>query len=248
MYSHCADGGWLLGHRIDGTQAGFVRIPHADNSLYAAPKGVDDAALVMLSDILPTGFEIGVRKGEVQPGDSVAIVGGGPVGLAALMTAQLYSPGELIVVDVDVHRLEVARALGATKVVDSSDGRAVERILELTHARGVDVAIEAVGVPATFDICQGIVAPGGHLANIGVHGKSVALNLDKLWTQNVTITTGLVDTNTTAMLLRSVVVGRLAPKRLVSHELAFGDMLKAYEIFENAAASKALKVVLSARE
>jgi alcohol dehydrogenase len=248
MYSHCVDGGWILGHRIDGTQAGYVRVPHADNSLYAAPKAVDDAALVMLSDILPTGFEIGVRKGQVQPGDAVAIIGGGPVGLAALMTAQLYSPAELIVVDVDPHRLAAAQTLGATKVVDSSDGRAVERILELTSGRGVDVAIEAVGVPATFDICQGVVAAGGHLANIGVHGTSVALELQKLWTQNVTITTGLVDTNTTAMLLRSVVAGRLAPSRLVSHELGFDEMLKAYELFEHAATSKALKIVLRARD
>jgi len=248
MYSHCADGGWILGHLIDGTQAGFVRIPHADNSLYAAPAGLDDAALVMLSDILPTGFEVGVRKGAVQPGDTLAIVGGGPVGLAALMTAQLYAPAESILVDLDANRLALAQSLGATKLVDSSDGKAVERILQLTSGAGVDVAIEAVGLPATFDICQDVVAAGGHLANVGVHGTSVALKLEKLWTRNVTITTGLVDTNTTSMLLKSVVAGRLTPRRLVSHELAFDDLMKAYEVFEHASTSKALKVLLRAKE
>lgn len=248
MYSHCADGGWILGHLIDGTQAGYVRIPHADNSLYVAPRGIDDDALVMLSDILPTGYEVGVVKGTVKPGDTVAIVGGGPIGLATLLTAQMLSPAELIVLDVDDNRLAAAKKLGATKTINTADGKAIEHVMELTGGKGVDVAIEAVGVPATFDICQHVVAAGGHVANIGVHGKSVELALEKLWIQNVTITTGLVDTNTTPMLLKSVVAGRLAPKQLVTHVFSFDQMAKAYEVFGNAAREKALKVVLKASE
>ena len=177
MYSHCADGGWILGYLIDGTQAEYVRIPHADTSLYALPSGADAEAYTMLSDILPTGFECGVLNGQVKPGDTVAIVGAGPIGLAALLTAQLYSPAEIVSIDVDPNRLAVAKAFGATQVIDSSDGKAVENVLALTGGKGVDVAIEAVGVPATFDICQSILAPGGHLANIGVHGKPVTLHM-----------------------------------------------------------------------
>lgn len=176
MYSHCANGGgWVLGHLIDGTQAEYVRIPFADNSLYHAPVGMDEDALVMISDILPTGFECGVLNGQVSPGDTVVIVGAGPVGLAATLTAQFYSPAELIVVDTDGNRLEVAMELGATQVISNADGKAVEKIMNLTDGQGVDVAIEAVGVPATFDICQRIVKAGGHIANVGVHGKSVTL-------------------------------------------------------------------------
>jgi alcohol dehydrogenase len=247
MYSHCADGGWILGHLIDGTQAEHVRIPHADNSLYLAPKGVDEGALVMLSDILPTGFEVGVQKGAVKPGDTVAIVGGGPVGLAALMTAQFYAPAELIMVDLDDNRLAVARKLGATQTVNSGDGKAVEKVMALTGGKGVDVAIEAVGLPATFDVCQDVVTAGGHVANVGVHGKSVTLKLEKLWIQNVTITTGLVDTNTTPMLLKNVVAGRLAPKQLITHEFSFDQFIKAYETFGNAAKEKALKVLVQTK-
>jgi alcohol dehydrogenase len=246
MYSHCVDGGWILGHLIDGTQAEYVRIPHADNSMYKVPPGADEDALVMLSDILPTGFEVGVLKGAVKPGDTVAIVGGGPVGLAALLTAQFYSPAELIMVDLDENRLAVAKKLGATKTVNSGDGKAVEKVMALTGGKGVDVAIEAVGIPATFDVCQDVVAAGGHVANVGVHGKSVQLKLEKLWIHNVTITTGLVDTNTTPMLLKNVVAGRLAPKQLITHEFAFDALMKAYDTFGNAAKEKALKVVVKA--
>ena len=248
MYSHCANGGWILGHLIDGTQAEYVRIPYADTSLYHVPKGVDEDALVMLSDILPTGFECGVLNGAVKPGDSVAIVGGGPVGLAALLTAQFYSPADLIMVDLDDNRLEVARSFGATQTVNSRDGKAVEKVLALTGGRGVDVAIEAVGIPATFDLCQDVVAAGGHIANVGVHGKSVSLKLEKLWAHNVTITTRLVDTVTTPMLLKNVVAGRLSPTKLITHRYVLDEFVKAYETFGNAAKEKALKVIVKARE
>jgi alcohol dehydrogenase len=247
MYSHCASGGgWILGNTIDGTQAEYVRIPFADTSLYHAPKGVDEDALVMLSDILPTGFECGVLNGAVKPGDTVAVVGAGPIGLAALLTAQFYSPAEIIMVDLDDNRLEVSRRFGATQTVSSKDGKAAEKVLALTGGRGVDVAIEAVGVPATFDVCQDIVTAGGHLANVGVHGKSVALKLEKLWAHNVTITTRLVDTVTTPMLLRTVVAGRLQARRLITHEFKLDEMTKAYDTFGNAAKEKALKVILRA--
>ena len=244
MYSHCATGGWILGYQIDGTQAEYVRIPYADTSLYALAPGLDEEVATMLSDILPTGFECGVLNGQVKPGDTVAIVGAGPVGLAALLTAKLYSPAELILIDLDDNRLEVARSFGATTVVNSSDGKAVERVMALTKQAGVDVAIEAVGVPATFDICQSIIAPGGHIANVGVHGKSVELHLERLWSSNITLTTRLVDTVTTPMLLGVVQSGRLDAKKLVSHRFALSDIMKAYDTFGNAAKEHALKVIL----
>ncbi len=242
MYSHCEHGGWILGNTIDGTQAEYVRIPHADSSLHRVPDGGDTEAFVMLSDILPTGFECGVLNGRVQPGDTIAIVGAGPIGLATLLTAQFYSPAEIIMVDPDANRLAVAKSFGATKLVQNNP---VEEIMKLTHDRGVDAAIEAVGIGATFDICQSIVAPGGHLANIGVHGKSVTLHLEKLWSSNVTITTRLVDTVSTPMLLRTVLSGKLQPKLLITHHFAFADIMKAYDTFGNAANEKALKVILT---
>jgi len=244
MYSHCEDGGWILGHLIDGTQAEFVRIPHADNSLYPIQAGVDDEEpLVMISDILPTGFECGVLKGQVKPGDTVAIVGAGPVGLSALLTAQFYSPAEIFMVDTDQGRLEVAKTFGATQLVRTNP---VEEIMKLTGGKGVDVAIEAVGIPATFAICESIVGAGGHIANIGVHGKSVELHLEKLWSSNITLTTRLVDTVTIPLLLKTVRSGKLLPKRLITHHFPLNDMMKAYDTFGNAAKEKALKVILSA--
>lgn len=244
MYAHCEDGGWILGHLIDGTQAEYVRIPHADNSLYPIPVGEDEEALVMLSDIFPTGFEIGVLYGTVKPGDVVAIVGAGPIGMAALLTAQFYSPSKIIIIDTDRSRLDMAKKFGATHVVNSADGDVVETVLAQTKD-GVDVAIEAVGVRQTFDICQHIVRPGGHIANVGVHGQSVDLELQKLWIQNITLTTGLVNTNTTPMLLKTVESGKLAPENLVTHRFTFDQILEAYKVFGNAAAEKALKVIIS---
>ncbi len=247
MYSHCENGGgWILGNTIDGTQAEYVRVPFADTSLYPVPKGADEDSLVMLSDILPTGFECGVLNGQVKPGDTVAIVGAGPVGLAALLTAQFYSPSELIMIDMDDNRLEMAKKFGATKTINSKDGKAGEKVMEMTNKKGVDVAIEAVGVPATFELCEDIVAAGGHIANIGVHGKSVDLHLEKLWSQNVTITTRLVDTVTTPMLLKNVASGKLKPKPLITHEFKLDDVMKAYDTFGNASKEKALKVLLKA--
>jgi len=244
MYSHCLHGGWLLGNSIDGTQAEYVRIPFADNGLYLLPPEVDEEAAVMLSCILPTGLECGALNGQVKPGDIVAIVGAGPVGLAALLAAQLYSPAETIMIDLDENRLEVARSFGATKTVNSSDGKAVERVMALTRAAGVNVAIEAVGLSATFDICQSIIAPGGHIANVGVHGKSVELHLERLWASNITLTTRLVDAGTTPMLLRMIQSKRLDAKKLVSHRFELSEIMKAYEVFGNAAKEHALKMVI----
>lgn len=245
MYSHCANGGWVLGNTIDGTQAEYVRLPFADTSLYPVPPGADEEALVMLSDILPTGFECGVLNGEVKPGDTVAIVGAGPIGLATLLTARLYSPSEIILIDVDANRLQVAKTLGATRIVRAEPQAAVEQVLQLTDGRGVDVAIEAVGIPETFDVCQAVVAPGGRIANIGVHGKSVELHLERLWAHNITLRTRLVDTVTTPMLLKTVVAGTLDPRALITHRFPLDEMERAYTTFGNAAKERALKVVLA---
>lgn len=246
LYAHCADGGWQLGHLIDGTQAEYVRIPHGDNSLYPIPAGADEEALVMLSDIMPTGFEIGVQYGRVKPGDTIAIVGAGPVGMSVLLTAQFYSPARIIMVDMDPARLELAKQFGATDGVQVGAVDAVAAILEMTGGRGVDVAIEAVGVPATFDVCQKIVAAGGNIANVGVHGKSVELHVEELWIKNINISMGLVSTNTTPMLLKTLGTGKVDPAKLVTHRFRLDEMLQAYEVFGNAAREKAMKVILSA--
>lgn len=245
MYSHCVNGGWILGHLIDGTQADYVRIPFADNSLYHIPAGSNDDAMVMLSDILPTGFECGVLNGQVKPGDAVAIVGSGPVGLAVLLTAQFYTPASIIMIDVDDNRLGEAKKFGATHVINSQKNDVIKEVLALTGNKGVDVAVEAVGVPATFELCQSIIAPGGHIANVGVHGKSVELHLEKLWAQNITITTRLVDTVTTPMLLKTVSSGKLVPEKLITHHFKLNNIMEAYETFGHAAREKSLKVILS---
>jgi alcohol dehydrogenase len=246
MFSHCTTGGWILGNTIDGTQAEFVRTPHADTSLYPIPEGADEEALVMLSDILPTGFECGVLNGKVQPGATVAIVGAGPIGLAALLTAQFYSPGEIIMIDLDDNRLEVAKRFGATQTINSTDGKAVAALMKLTHDKGVDTAIEAVGIPATFEMCEQIIAPGGVIANIGVHGVQVALHLERLWDRNISITTRLVDTVSTPMLLEVLGAHKIDPTLLITHRFKFDDILKAYETFGAAAKTKALKVLIEA--
>jgi alcohol dehydrogenase len=244
MYSHCRNGGWMLGNKIDGTQAEYVRVPYADTGLHVLSADANEDAVVMLSCILPTGLECGVLNGQVKPGDTVAIVGDGPVGLATLLMAQLYSPTEIFVIGQNDTRLEAAKSFGATQVVNSSDGKAVEQIMAMTHGDGVDVAIEAVGIPATFDICQAIIAPGGRIANVGVHGKPVELHLDKLWSANITLTTRLVDAGTTPMLLKMIQSGRLDAKKLVSHHFMLSEIMTAYDTFANAAQERALKVVL----
>lgn len=244
MYSHCVHGGWILGNTIDGTQAEFVRIPYADTSLYHAPAGANEDALVMLSDIFPTGFECGVLNGAIKPGDTVAIVGAGPIGLAALLTSKFYSPSSMIMIDVDDERLKRARSFGATHTVNSAKENAEESVMELTGGRGVDAAIEAVGIPKTFELCESIVAAGGHIANIGVFGEKVDLHMERLWSRNITITTRLVDTVTTPMLLKSLEAGNLHPEALVTHHYKLGEILKAYDTFSHAKDTKALKVVL----
>jgi alcohol dehydrogenase len=246
MYSHCENGGWILGNTIDGTQAEYVRIPFADTSLYKIPAGVDEEAMVMLSDILPTGFECGVLNGKIQPGNSVAIVGSGPIGLAALLTAQFYSPAQIIMIDLDDNRLEVSKRFGATATINSTDSKqAVTKLMQLTNGRGVDTAIEAVGVPASFAMCEDIVAAGGTIANIGVHGSKVDLHLERLWSHNITITTRLVDTFNTPMLLKSVAAHKIDPKLLISHHFNLDTILDAYEVFEHAAQNKTLKVIIN---
>ncbi len=250
--AHCLDPegavgiGWVLGHLIDGTQAEYVRIPFGENSLHLLPHGVGDEAAVMLSDILPTGFEIGVRNGRVKPGDSVAVVGAGPVGLAAMMTAGLYGAGRIIAIDLDDNRLAQAKLFGATDSVNNSGAGWRGEVLAMTELDlGVDVAIEAVGVPATFEMATELIRPGGTVANVGVHGTSAELKLQDLWIKDVVITTGLVSATTTPLLLRLVAQGRLDPEKFVSHRFTFDSILDAYDTFGRAAQTQALKVVIS---
>jgi alcohol dehydrogenase len=243
MYSHCADGGWLLGHLIDGTQADYVRIPHADTSLHRIPADADEEALVMLSDILPTGYECGVLNGRIAPGTSVAIVGAGPIGLATLLTAQFYSPASIAVIDFDEHRLAVARTFGATAAI-AAGGDVAARAMALTAGRGFDTVIEAVGVPAAFELCEELVAPGGTIANIGVHGEKCDLHLERLWSHNITITTRLVDTESIPLLLQAVQGGKLDAARLITHRFPLARMDEAYEAFGHAGETHALKVII----
>lgn len=249
--SHClADEGtsgigWILGHLIDGTQAEKVRIPFADNSLYRLPDGVPDDAAMLLSDIFPTGFEMGVEYGQVKPGDTVAVVGAGPVGLAAIATAGLHGAAQVVAIDFDEHRLDVAKQMGATHTIQAGAADVVAQVTALTDGYGVDVAVEAVGVPSSFAMCLDLVRPGGHVANVGVHGKSVELDLQKLWIQNITISMGLVNTTTLAMLLKLVAQGKLPAAHLVTHRFGLDDILSAYETFGNAAETHALKVLMS---
>jgi len=250
IYSHCLDPegmagiGWIFGYMIDGAQAEYVRVPFAENSVYKVPDGMTDAEGILLSDILPTGFEIGVQYGHVNPGDVVAVVGSGPVGLAAVMTSRLYGPSKVIAIDLDDARLKRARDFGATDTVNSGDADWRDQVLGLTDGLGVDVAIEAVGLPGTFTMTTEIVRPGGNVANIGVHGKPVELKLNELWIKNIDISMGLVNTNTVGMLLKLVAEHKLPAEKFVTHEFGFDQMLEAYEVFGNAAEHDALKVLI----
>ena len=243
--SHCEDGGWILGHLIEGTQAEYIHIPHADGSLYHAPESVDDDALVMLSDILPTSYEIGVLPSHVKPGDTVCIVGAGPIGLAALLTVQFFSPSRIIMVDLSESRLEASKGFGATDTIVSTTTEEVrDKVLELTDGRGVDIVFECVGYPATFDICQNVVAVGGHIANVGVHGKPVDFNLQDLWIKNITLNTGLVNANTTDMLLEVLKSGKIDATKLITHHFKLSEIDEAYKVFKNAEENHTLKVII----
>jgi alcohol dehydrogenase len=243
-YGQClGGGGWILGHRIDGVQAEAARVPFADTSTYLLPEGVSDEDALLLADILPTSYEVGVRNGHVGPGDTVVVVGAGPIGLASIITAKLFSPSHLIVVDMAPARLDAAKRLGADVVVGAADDP-MAAVMELTDGLGADVAIEAVGIPETFELCTRLIRPGGHVANVGVHGKPATLHLEDLWIRNLTITTGLVDTSSTATLLRMVAAGQLSSHGLVTHRFGIGEMMDAYDVFGRAAETDALKVAL----
>lgn len=245
-YGQClGGGGWILGHKIDGTQAEYVRVPFADTSTYQVPPGVADEQILMLADILPTGYEVGVLNGTVRPGDVVAVVGAGPIGLAAIMGAQLFSPSHIVAIDLADSRLEAAKQFGADVVVNNSREDAVAIIAELTGGLGADVSIEAVGTPATFELAVRLARPGGHIANIGVHGEPATLHLEDLWSRDVTITTGLVDTYTTPTLLRLVISDQLDASRFVTHHFTLDQFEEAYDVFTRAADTGALKVVLT---
>ncbi|SDU74531.1 zinc-dependent alcohol dehydrogenase family protein [Gordonia westfalica] len=252
VHSHClgdegAPGiGWIFGHLIDGTQAEFVRVPYAETSVYKLPPGVTPEQGVVLSDILPTGHEIGIRYGNVKPGDVVAVVGAGPVGLATIATSGLYGPSRVIAVDIDPNRVEQAKAFGATDGVVSSDPDWKDQVLAMTDGLGVDVAIEAVGIPQTFQMCLDVVRPAGHVANVGVHGAPVELALQDLWISNINVSMGLVNTDTLGVLLKLVAQRRIDPDLFVSHRFDLGDIIEAYDVFGRAAETKALKVILQA--
>lgn len=250
LFAHClgeegaAGIGWVFGHLIDGTQAELVRVPYAETSVHKLPKGVTHQQGVMLSDILPTGFEIGVQYGQVKPGDVVAVIGAGPVGLSVIMTAGLYGAARIISIDLDANRIEQALKFGATDGVSSSDPEWKSKVMAMTDGHGVDVAVEAVGIPATFEMATQIVRPGGHVANVGVHGKPVQLRLQDLWIQNINISMGLVNTNTTPMLLKLVAQGKLKVDKFATHHFKLNEMMSAYDTFSRAAETKALKVII----
>ena len=246
-YGLCTGGGgWIFGHTIDGLQAEYARVPFADTSVYKVPDGLEHEDVLFLADILPTAYEVGVLNGGVQPGDSVAVVGAGPIGLAAIMTAKLFTPSRIIAIDLAAARLEKAREFGADVTINNGLEDAVARVMELTGGLGVDVAVEAVGVPDTFELCAAIVRPGGHVANVGVHGHPATLHLETLWIRDITITTGLVDTTTTPQLLRLIEERRLDPSAFATHRFALSETEAAYDTFAAAADTHALKVVLTA--
>ncbi len=244
-YGQCVGGGgWILGHLIDGTQAEFVRVPFADTSTYPVPPKASDEQILMLADILPTSYEVGVLNGKVQPGDTVAVVGAGPIGLSAILGTELFSPGHVVAIDLADVRLEAAKRFGADVTINSGRDDAVAAVQALTDGLGADVAIEAVGVPESFELCTELVRPGGHVANIGVHGQAATLHLESLWIRNVTITTGLVDTYSTPTLLRLVTTGQIEASQLVSHRFNLQQIDEAYDVFARAFDTGALKVVM----
>jgi alcohol dehydrogenase len=244
-YGQClGGGGWIFGHLIDGLQAEYARVPFADNSVYKVAEGLSDEQVLFLSDILPTAYEVGVLNGKVAPGDVVAVVGAGPIGLAAMLTASLYTPGRIVAIDLADGRLESARHFGADVVINNGREDALTEIMELTDGLGADVAFEAVGVPDTFELATALIRPGGRVANIGVHGHSATLHLEQLWTRDVTITTGLVDTRTIPQLMMLVASGRLDPTVFATHHVSLQDTMSAYDTFADAANTGALKVVL----
>ena len=248
-YGQClGGGGWIFGHLINGLQAEYARVPFADNSVYKIPEELSDEQVLFLADILPTAYEVGVLNGKVTPGDVVAIVGAGPIGLAAILTASLYTPGRIVAIDLADGRLESARHFGADVTINSGTADALTQIMELTDGLGVDVALEAVGVPDTFELAADLIRPGGRVANIGVHGHSATLHLEKLWTRDVTITTGLVDTRTIPQLMKLVASGRLDPTVFATHHVSLQDTMSAYDTFADAANTGALKIVLQGGE
>ena len=248
-YGQClGGGGWIFGYLIDGLQAEYARVPFADNSVYKVPEGLSDEQVLFLADILPTSYEVGVLNGAISPGDTVAIVGAGPIGLAAMLTAQLYTPGRIVAIDLADSRLQSALRFGADTTINNGREDAIAAVMELTGGLGADVAVEAVGVPQTFELATELIRPGGRVANIGVHGKPATLHLEKLWTRDVTITTGLVDTFSIPQLLRLIESGRLDPTLFATHHFALGDTMAAYDAFADAANTGALKVVLQGAE
>jgi alcohol dehydrogenase len=246
-YGQCiGGGGWIFGHLINGLQAEYARVPFADTSVYKVPEELTDEQVLFLADILPTAYEVGVLNGKVEPGDTIAIVGAGPIGLATIMTARLRTPAKIIAIDLADARLARALDFGADVVINNGTEDAIARVMEITGGRGVDTAIEAVGVPETFELCTELIRAGGRVANVGVHGCSATLHLEKLWIRNVLIATGLVDTFTTPLLLRLIEGGRLDPTAFATHRFQLGDTMEAYDVFADAATTQALKVVLSA--
>ena len=178
-------GGWIFGHLINGLQAEYARVPFADNSVYKVPEELSDEQVLFLADILPTAYEVGVLNGQVAPGDTVAIVGAGPIGLAAIMTAKLYTPGRIVAIDLADAGSRARASSAPTSTINNGHEDAVAKVMELTDGLGADVAIEAVGVPATFELGTELIRPGGRVANIGVHGHSATLHLEKLWIRDV---------------------------------------------------------------
>lgn len=246
LFSSCERGGWLLGNTRDGVQAEFACIPYADSSLHKIPDGMDEEAALMLADILPTGLEVGVQNAAVGLGDFVVVIGAGPVGLSAIVAAQFFGPAQIAAIDLDPFRLEAAKRLGATIAIDNSDGQAKDRVMALTHGRGADVVIEAIGSTATFELAQAIVGPGGRMANVGIFSKSAQIHNNVLWLRNITLKMGVVNTNTIPVLMKMIEAGRLDPSGLISHRFPLDQILRAYDVFKNAAREHAIKIVLDA--